>query len=218
MKLTGTVHPHIALAVWVVTVTDHLGRCFICLGDGKTQEFLFHPLYKRCEIAVSTLDDPVRHGLSGNVYAIPLEFLLYTVECRRIHILHIQNGSKQGRGHNAVAQQVFRAVPSHKFILMVAICPDIHLNGMDFHCPGFRLVPQSFIDFIRHPAPAAFPIEGIQLLHGHGMDRYSFFRKCLQVEFPLAFGFFLACHNDRFFNRWFLCRGIKQGLCLVEKR
>lgn len=208
----------IALAVWVVTVTDHLGRCFICLGDGKTQEFLFHPLYKRCEIAVSTLDDPVRHGLSGNVYAIPLEFLLYTVECRRIHILHIQNGSKQGRGHNAVAQQVFRAVPSHKFILMVAICPDIHLNGMDFHCPGFRLVPQSFIDFIRHPAPAAFPIEGIQLLHGHGMDRYSFFRKCLQVEFPLAFGFFLACHNDRFFNRWFLCRGIKQGLCLVEKR
>ena len=110
MKLTGTVHPHIALAVWVVTVTDHLGRCFICLGDGKTQEFLFHPLYKRCEIAVSTLDDPVRHGLSGNVYAIPLEFLLYTVECRRIHILHIQNGSKQGRGHNAVAQQVFRAV------------------------------------------------------------------------------------------------------------
>ena len=147
-----------SIAVWGGTVTDHLGRCFICLGDGKTQEFLFHPLYKRCEIAVSTLDDPVRHGLSGNVYAIPLEFLLYTVECRRIHILHIQNGSKQGRGHNAVAQQVFRAVPSHKFILMVAICPDIHLNGMDFHCPGFRLVPQSFIDFIRHPAPAAFPI------------------------------------------------------------
>lgn len=54
-------HPHVAPAVWMITVRDYLRWCFIRLRDMQRQQFGFHPLDKRCKVAISTFDDPVRH-------------------------------------------------------------------------------------------------------------------------------------------------------------
>lgn len=64
---------------------------------------LFH---KRCEIFLSTPDNPVRHSLSGDIYTIALKLLLDSVQCRGIHIFNIQNGGKQGRSNDASPEKI----------------------------------------------------------------------------------------------------------------
>ena len=110
LELAGTMDPHVTFTVRMTTVLDHLGRCFICLGDMQAQKFLFRPLHKRRKILVCAFDDPVRHGLSRYWYPVSFEFLFYTMECRRIHIFYVQNGCGQGRGHDTVSEQLPRPV------------------------------------------------------------------------------------------------------------
>jgi hypothetical protein len=72
VELAGTMDPHVTFTVRTAAVLNHLGQRFICLGDMQAQKFLFHPLHKRCKITVGAFDDPVRHGLSGYRYPVPL--------------------------------------------------------------------------------------------------------------------------------------------------
>ena len=103
--------------------------------DGEAQQFLLHALHERGEIAPGAVDDPVCHRLPGDVHPVTPEFLLDPVERCGIHIFYIQDGGKEGRGHDAVREDIFRTVPTQEFILVVTACPDIDLYGMDFDRP-----------------------------------------------------------------------------------
>ena len=109
IELPGTVYPHVAFTVRTVTVTDHLCRCFVRLCHRQGQQLLLHAFHKRCKIFLSTPDDPVRHGLSGDIYTIALKLLLDSVQCRGVHIFYIQNGCKQGRSNDASTQKILGA-------------------------------------------------------------------------------------------------------------
>lgn len=70
------------------------------------RQILLHAFHKRYKIFLSTPDNPVRHGLSGDIYTIALKLLLDSVQCRGVHIFYIQNGCKQGRSNDASTQKV----------------------------------------------------------------------------------------------------------------
>ena len=82
-------NPHVALTVGMGAILYHLCGRLVSLRDMQFQKLLLHPLHEGFKVLLRTPDDPVSHGLSGDVHSVPLELLLNAMECRGINVLHI---------------------------------------------------------------------------------------------------------------------------------
>ena len=88
IKFSRSMHPHEILVagrsfsvirIIRIIIVDDLYRCFIGLVDVPLQEFLPEPFNKWLKVLLRAPDDPVSHGLSGNVDTVPIELVLYAV-------------------------------------------------------------------------------------------------------------------------------------------
>ena len=198
-----------------IIIVDDLHRCFIGLVDVPLQEFLPEPFNKWLKVLLRAPDDPVSHGLSGNVDTVPIELVLYAVQWVRVHILGVHDSSHKRRCSYTVPHEIFGTVTAKEFILMITFSPDCYINGMCFDSISCRLAADSYVLIGFDPSPAVFAEELIELFIGETVVM-CFTGKILEIIITLSFFLFLTGGDNDFLSGRFI-RIVSIGLNFVEE-